>query len=109
MAFVVRGRVDTKTVHPRLEIRDLYNLKDPKISKQWTLFICSYRAMQCPDEPIPFKTSSSFTVESLLPPGGDFFSIGAVHGLPYERWPGDPASDQIVLDSTPFSRACAVH
>jgi tyrosinase len=62
----------TTGVHPRLEIRDLQQQKE-----QWTLFIHAMAGIQQHEH---------------RPKASRFADLGGIHGLPYERWAGDPAS-----------------
>lgn len=74
MAYVVTGRKDTGETHPRREIRDLYE----NYPEHFTLFILGLTAVQYPTSGIPaIPGLENFTVAKLLPPGGDWFSIGA--------------------------------
>ncbi|KAJ2911520.1 hypothetical protein MD484_g8892, partial [Candolleomyces efflorescens] len=57
-------------VHPRLEIRDLAD-----DDKQFPLFIHALYTIQQPD---------------YRPKAARFQDLGGIHGLPYERWRGDP-------------------
>jgi tyrosinase len=85
MAYVVNGRKDTGETHVRREIRDLYE----NFPEQFALFILGWTGVQYPNAALPLMPST-FKPGSLLPVGADHFSIGGCHGLPYERWPGDP-------------------
>ncbi|GAW04614.1 Di-copper centre-containing protein [Lentinula edodes] len=57
-------------VYPRLEVREL-----AKINEQWTLFnLGLQRIQQAEYKPVAAK----------------FISLGGIHGLPFQRWSGDP-------------------
>jgi len=58
-------------VHPRREIRDLYK----NHPEQFTLFILGWDKIRHPD---------------YQPLAARHVQQGGIHGLPYERWPGDP-------------------
>lgn len=66
--FITGRRGD---VFPRLEIRDLQ-----QNTEQFTLFIHSLAAIMLPEH---------------RPRAASFVELGGIHGLPYERWSGDPA------------------
>jgi len=95
MAYVVTGRADTKKVAPRREVREL-NEYHPE---QWSLFILGLTGVQYPTAPLPFMPST-FKPGSVFPPGADYFSIGGIHGMPYERWPGDPPTGRLNNEGT---------
>ncbi|KAF5314008.1 hypothetical protein D9611_006959 [Ephemerocybe angulata] len=59
-----------KGLHPRLEIRDL-----AKDEVQFTLFINALDTIKQPD---------------YRPKPARFQELGGIHGLPYEKWSGDP-------------------
>lgn len=67
--YLITGSVWPE-IHPRLEIRDLYEKR-----KQFTLFILAWDEIRKADyEPVPAR----------------YQEIAGIHGMPYVRWPGDP-------------------
>jgi len=90
MAYVCSGRKDTGLVFPRLEIRDL----NENYPEQYSLFVLGLMGVQYPNAAIPLMPAD-FRAAKLLPPGADYFSIGGIHGIPYERWPGDPPTGML--------------
>ncbi|KAJ2928736.1 hypothetical protein H1R20_g8358, partial [Candolleomyces eurysporus] len=67
--YLIVGR---EGVYPRLEIRDLQ-----KKTEQFTLFIHALHEIQ---------------KSGYRPEAARFRDLGGIHGLPYERWRGDPVS-----------------
>ena len=80
--YPVTGRSDTGIVAPRLPIQVLQTKPE-----QFSLFILSYLIIQD-------RKGSLAPTPVPIPPGtgvaaGALFNISAIHGKPYERWPGD--------------------
>lgn len=81
--YLVVGRQGP--VYPRLSIEEL-QLKQPK---QFTLFIIAYLIIQGREvEESAMKSLGLLSFE--VPEAASFLALAGVHGLPYERWPGDP-------------------
>ncbi|ETW79392.1 hypothetical protein HETIRDRAFT_103902 [Heterobasidion irregulare TC 32-1] len=71
-------------VYPRLSIEEL-QLEQPK---QFTLFIIAYLVIQRRE--IDRSAMKSLGLLSFeVPEAASFLALAGVHGLPYERWPGD--------------------
>ncbi|KAH7100112.1 Di-copper centre-containing protein [Auriculariales sp. MPI-PUGE-AT-0066] len=85
MAYVINGRKDSGETHVRREIRDL----NENFPEQFALFILGWTGVQYPNAPLNFMPAG-WKPGDVLPPGGDHFAIGSIHGIPYERWAGDP-------------------
>ncbi|EJU01752.1 Di-copper centre-containing protein [Dacryopinax primogenitus] len=70
--YVVTGMIgEDGSVYPRLEIRDLI-IKHPE---QWSLFVRSLLQISNPE---------------YQPKPASFVEIAGIHGMPYQRWAGDP-------------------
>ncbi|TEB28796.1 hypothetical protein FA13DRAFT_758897 [Coprinellus micaceus] len=67
-------------VYPRREIRDLADDE-----KQFCLFIHALQAIKQPD---------------YRPRAARFQDLGGIHGLPYERWSGDPKAPDALPEGT---------
>ncbi|EJD38197.1 Di-copper centre-containing protein [Auricularia subglabra TFB-10046 SS5] len=85
--YIVTGREGT---YPRLNLLDLHK----NHPEQFSLFILALTAIQYPDQTVP-TLPPSFKPESIVPEGGTWFNLGGIHGIPYSRYPGDPASGDL--------------
>ncbi|EJD54375.1 Di-copper centre-containing protein [Auricularia subglabra TFB-10046 SS5] len=100
MAYVITG-LEKQGTFPRRELRDLHAHPE-----QWTLFVLAYAAMQDPKTPLPF-VRPGFTVQAAVPEPASWLQIGGIHGLPYDRWPGDPASGPLFKVKNPTKASVA--
>jgi len=76
--YLIRGAGGA--THPRLEIRDLHK----NHPEQFTLFILGWAKIRD---------------RNHSPLAAQFVQQAGIHGLPYERWPGDPAQESELAET----------
>ncbi|KAL0948486.1 hypothetical protein HGRIS_011054 [Hohenbuehelia grisea] len=69
--YLITGLSAGGKIYPRREVQELAK----NSPEQFTLFILASARVRDP---------------TVTPPGPRFADIAGIHGLPYERWPGDP-------------------
>ena len=93
--YPIVGRKDTGKVFDRISIEKM----QAKHPEQFTLFILAFLQIQGRSVPVDMPVQNGLTNGGVdgpvpLPPGGGavpntFYDIGALHGRPYQIWPGE--------------------
>ncbi|KAF5350726.1 hypothetical protein D9757_012585 [Collybiopsis confluens] len=91
---VITGRSNTGGTYPRLSIHDLEQEKDQFILFTFSYLIIQDRAQNFDETSLDFlealQNAFNTVYASIKSPALMFTAIAGIHGLPYEKWPGDP-------------------